>query len=101
MQDLKFGLSPDEREPFEKMWEINGENVSKEHGWSNRRFYVIKKYLIICVLQQMLLWSQIHTRARLSGHAAHKKCDEYIYSRLAGFKKKDQLREKLQIEEWY
>jgi hypothetical protein len=62
---------------------------------------VIKKCLIICVLQQMHLWLQIQTGARLSEHVAHKKCDECIYLRVAEFKRRDQLGEKLQIEEEY
>lgn len=47
----------------------------------------------------MLLLLKIQTGTRLSGNVAHKKCDECIYLRLAEFKRRDQLREKLQIEE--
>jgi len=49
----------------------------------------------------MLLLLQIQTGARLSGHVAHKKYDECVYLWVAEFKRRDQLGEKLQIEEHY
>jgi len=51
----------------------------------------------------MLLLLQNQIRTRLSGHVAHtcKTCDECIYLSVAEFKRRDQLGEKLQIEEQY